>query len=256
MRDDIDAKTLPFDLVDSQRDAVEGDRTLGRDRARQMRRRREREAQRATLRAAIEDACDAVDMAEHDMATEFIAEAESALEIDLGSRSPARQGGTRHGLGRDHGGDPIRPLFDYREAGARASDGCADRGIGEVEARADHQPGVPAGHNRANLAKIADDAAEHTARLRCAPVGFQDILIELHEPAALEAGRLAEAFETERDDRRDAIAADHARRAEPRQTIDQPSAQQRRGEVRAALHENAGQPALSERAQPLADIDT
>src|SRR6266446_4775467 len=118
MRDDVDAKLFPFNLVDGQRDAVESDGTLGRDRARQVRRRGEREAQRVALGAAIEDACDAVNVAEHDMATELVTEAKSALEIDLGSRSPARQGGARHGLGRDHGGEPIRPLFDYREAGA------------------------------------------------------------------------------------------------------------------------------------------
>src|SRR5258708_25617788 len=145
MRDDIDAKTLPLDLIDGQRDAVEGDGALGRYRAREMRRRGKREAQRVALRLALDDARDAINMAEHDVAAKLVTEAERALEIDLGPHPPACQGGARHGLGRDHGSEPVRSLLDHREAGARASDGRADRGVDEVETRSDYQLGVAAG---------------------------------------------------------------------------------------------------------------
>ncbi len=226
MRDDIDAKPLPLDLVDGQRNAVERDGTLGRDRARETCRRGKQEAQRIALRPTIEDARDAVDMAEHDMAAELVAEAQRALEVDLGPHAPAREGGARHGLGRDHGSEPVRPLLDHRQTGTRTGDRSADRGVGEVETGSDHQPGIAASLNGANLSKIADDAAEHAARLRCAAIGFQDILAGFDEPAALEAWRLGEVFEAEGDDRRDAVAADQPRRAEPSQAIDQPIAQQ------------------------------
>src|SRR6185437_12280968 len=106
-----DAEALAVDLVDGQGNAVERDRALRGDRAREMRRRGKGEAQRIAVRAAVDDARDAVDMAEHDMAAELVAEAQGALEIDPGPDVPAGERGARHRLGRNHRCEPVRALL-------------------------------------------------------------------------------------------------------------------------------------------------
>ena len=79
----------PVDLVDGQRDAVERDRALLRDEARERLRRAQASSApcRSGLRAR--QLGEAVDMAADDMAAEFVANLERALEIDARALLPA-----------------------------------------------------------------------------------------------------------------------------------------------------------------------
>src|SRR6266851_4069658 len=86
-------------------------------------------------------------------------------------------------------------------------------------------------------------------------IGFQDILAGFYRLAACEAGRVDKTLEAESGDRRDAVAADQARRAEPGEAIDQAIAQQRGGEMRAALGEHPRHAARAERPQPRRHVD-
>ena len=82
MRDDVDAEERAIDLVHRERDAVERDRALRRDEAREARRRLERHAQGFALAG---DACQfgrAVDVAGDDVAAQFVADLERAFEVD------------------------------------------------------------------------------------------------------------------------------------------------------------------------------
>src|SRR3546814_8145736 len=63
------------------------------------------------------------------------------------------------------------------------------------------------------------------------------------------AGCLLQAVDAEAGNRRHAVAADHQRRLEPRQAVDQPAAQQGGRQVAAALDEEAGDAAGAEQRE-------
>ena len=58
---------------------------FGRDKRHQRGGRRDDETHRLALRPSVEDSRDAIDMARHDMAAEFVADPQRAFEIDRGA---------------------------------------------------------------------------------------------------------------------------------------------------------------------------
>ena len=74
VRNDVDAEARAIDLVHRQRDAVERDRALGRDEARQRHRHLERDAHGLAFRRHRDDLAHAVDMAGDEMAAQLVAE--------------------------------------------------------------------------------------------------------------------------------------------------------------------------------------
>ena len=84
-------------LVDGQRHAVERHRALGGEEAAKLRRDPDPEAGRAAFGREADDFADAVDMAGDEMAAELVAEAQRALEVEPGARSPMVGGGARRG---------------------------------------------------------------------------------------------------------------------------------------------------------------
>src|SRR5579883_891873 len=174
VRDDVDAEDGALDLVDGQRHAVEGDRALGRDRARERRWRAEAEADGIAFRAALDDLGRPVDMAQHDMAAELVAEPQGAFEVDLHAGAPGADRRPRHGLGGGGGGEPVRPLLDDGEADPRAGDRGADRDLRHREMRGDDEPRVAPRIDPPDGAEIGDDAAEHGTRLCGRAPGFQN----------------------------------------------------------------------------------
>src|SRR3546814_11638360 len=72
---------------------------------------------------------------------------------------------------------------------------------------------------------------------------------ELRHQDLREAGCLLQAVDAEAGNRRHAVAADHQRRLEPRQAVDQPAAQQGGRQVAAALDEEAGDAAGAEQRE-------
>ena len=74
MRNQIHAEAVRRDLVDGQADAVDADRTLGRDVARERRIDLELPALRARVGFDRDDPRDAVDMAGNEMPAEAIGE--------------------------------------------------------------------------------------------------------------------------------------------------------------------------------------
>ncbi len=156
------------DLVDGQRDAVERDRALGRDRPREMRPapRRRSAANRPPARRST-NACDAVDMAEHDMAAELVAEAQRPLEIDLRARSASRQGWCSAIVSAETvaANQPAPFSTTVRQTPEQAIE--APIATSSIAKRVAITILVsPAGADAANLAEIADDAAEHVAETK------------------------------------------------------------------------------------------
>ncbi len=102
MRDQVDRKALSSHGVDGQAYAVDRDRALGRDEARERRRRVDVES-RASVGVAdrldARDDTDTVDMPADQVSSEPIRESECLLEVD--AAGPIESGGARQRFGRD-----------------------------------------------------------------------------------------------------------------------------------------------------------
>ena len=155
-------KRLSLHLVDGQRHAVERDRALGRDVAREMIGNLEGEAAAVAVGLHVEDARQTVDVAHDHVAAELVAGLQRALEIDaVPGCQPASVVLARVSLEAS----TVKTLpcavgshRRHRQAAAVAGDRRADiervRGI----ARADREAAVLA---RDDLADVGDDAGEH-----------------------------------------------------------------------------------------------
>src|SRR6185436_1483040 len=99
-----------LDLVDRQRDAVERDRSLGGDIARERGPRDQADAQRIADRLDRGDLADAVDMAGDDMAAKLVADLERALQVERRALGPESRRGAALRLGRDIDREPAFAL--------------------------------------------------------------------------------------------------------------------------------------------------
>ncbi len=81
MRHQVDLELPAPGRVDGQAHAVDGDRALGRDVARERRGQLERHDRRAARGRDRDDPAHAVDVARHPMAVERVADAQGGLEI-------------------------------------------------------------------------------------------------------------------------------------------------------------------------------
>ena len=98
--DDQHGKSVALDLVYGQRDAVECDRSFGRNETGKLAGRAQPQLGHVDEIVARYQFGDAIDMAAHHMAAELVAEAERAFEIEPGAARPGAGGGHPQGLGR------------------------------------------------------------------------------------------------------------------------------------------------------------
>jgi len=103
----------------------------------------------------------------------------------------------------------------------------------------------------------ANDCSGRTALLSAARSEYREpILADDFARQALEAGRFTESLESQLGDGRDAVAAEHQRRVQPDQPVNEPGAQQRGGEPAAAFDQQAGQATVAQQAKGGLQIDT
>jgi hypothetical protein len=107
---DVHAEAIAVDLVHRERDAVDGDRALGGDEARQIGRRLEDEAHAAALRRHRDDRAHAIDMAVDQMAAQLVAELERQFEVDAAALLPVAEMGLGQASRRGLDGEPIGPF--------------------------------------------------------------------------------------------------------------------------------------------------
>ena len=166
MGDDIDLEGGVFNPVDSQGNAVEGDRSLGRDETGERLGRAQGQTLGISLGVARLKLGDAIHMAEHHMAAELIAERQRPFEIDPDADPPGAQGGPGQGLGRDIEGQPIGILFDHRQADPRTGHGGADGDARNRVSRGDHQALAAPAFDRPQFPPVADDSRKHGRELK------------------------------------------------------------------------------------------
>src|SRR3569832_640003 len=176
MRDDQHREIVALDRVHGQRHAVDRDRALGRDVARKLARRAQREARHVGHVLARGNAGEAVDVAGDDVAAEFVADLERAFEIDARAVPPAPDAGDAQSLvgrvDREPGAAILLARVDHGQADARAGDRRALDKFGARIARQDRDAMqvVRPRRDRAYFAEIGDDAGEHQVRPYCARV--------------------------------------------------------------------------------------
>ena len=116
-----------------------------------------------------------------------------------------------------------------------------------------HVRAVAEGRDGADGAECGDDAGEHSGRSllnsvsMSSPRGVSAMRVEARHGVKL--------LDAERLHRGPAVAAHHRGRMEPGDAIHQIGAQQRRGELGAALHQHPGQPGVAQRCQRRRGID-
>src|SRR5487761_1533150 len=128
-RDDADAETAAFDFVYGQRDAIERDRALGRDRQLAAAWNLEGQTERLTVRPPRDQFALRVDVTEHDVAAELVTEAQRTFEIEPRANTPRAGGRPRAGFGRNLHREPIAALFEHRKADAGAGNRRAERQV-------------------------------------------------------------------------------------------------------------------------------
>ncbi|GMA73820.1 hypothetical protein GCM10025880_02370 [Methylorubrum aminovorans] len=110
-------------------------------------------------------------MAGDEMAAEFVAELERALEIDPRALAPGTDRGAGQGLGggidREAAAGPVRLHRDGREAGAGAGDRGAERNSSGIVGALDDDPAQALGAlHRDDAADIGDEPGEHVRSSR------------------------------------------------------------------------------------------
>ena len=170
VRDEQAVEAVAVDAVHRQRHAVEGHRALERDEAGEIVRRLEDELGGLAEILARDDGRQPVDMAAHQMAAEFVAELQRALQIDARTDRPVLRRGhlerLRRRLHREGRAACIVRLCGrhHRQADAVAGDRRADvdavRVIGGSDRQAAHVVTlVDAGHP----ADIGHNSGKHDA---------------------------------------------------------------------------------------------
>ena len=116
--------------IDRQRNAIERHRAFRRDEARKLRRRPQKHAKSLTSARAALDACDAIHVSEHQVATEARPDAERALEVQDCPRRQSIEGrAARRLLGN------IRLEAPGAESGDRQADAVYRNGLPQLEVR-------------------------------------------------------------------------------------------------------------------------
>lgn len=175
MRDDVDAEAVALDLVDRQRHAVDGDRTLGGDVFRQAGRDREGQADRFAVGPDRREFADAVDMAGDDVAAQLVADFQRPFQVDPRSGVPGAESRLRQGLARGLDHEPARPLLDHRQADAAMGNGGADRNRLRIEGGLDGEAGVALPFHGPHAPDVGDDSGKHARNLAgFAPGGSAD----------------------------------------------------------------------------------
>ena len=170
MRDYVHAETASavrqiFHLVHRQRDAIDGDRTLGRKVGRERLGRIESETARIARWRNAGDRGDAIDMAGDDMTAQLVAKLQSGFEIEARAFGPTAGNGARHGLGRSIDREPgiarRAALVDHGEAAARTGDRCAHGDGRRIEGACDDKAKVALLPHFADRADGGDYAGKH-----------------------------------------------------------------------------------------------
>src|SRR3546814_14329147 len=112
MRDDVEremrlAVRLVGDFVDRQRDAIDGDRALGRDMRRERRGRRDGDGHAVADGFDRHDAPDVVDMAGDDMPAQLVADLQRAFEVQAAAGGPHPRRGARERFGARVDREPV-----------------------------------------------------------------------------------------------------------------------------------------------------
>ena len=175
--DQRDGDDGPVRLVghghDGERDAVDRDRALLDDVARQRRRHREPHELPALAGHALDDDAGAVDVALDDVAAEAAARRDRPLQVDPRARDGAGERGAAQGLGHDVGGERAvgGAELDDRQADAVDGDRGAGYGVRRDDGPAHGDPrGVRAGIEAHDLAQLFHDAGEHLSDLPLMPL--------------------------------------------------------------------------------------
>lgn len=126
MGNNIHGKQGMIDLVDGQRNAIDGNRPLGRQESRQLGRRVELKLQAVADPLLGGNKGDSIDMAGNNMAAEFIAHAQRRLQIYLGSGVPLHDRGLAESFGRNLNLKSVVRLARNGQANSGARDGTAD----------------------------------------------------------------------------------------------------------------------------------
>ena len=169
VRDEIDREVggavRVDDRVDGQRDAIDGDRSLGGEIRREVAGDPQVDAARVPVGADRAHLRDPVDMAGDDVAAELVAQPHRTLQVEAAALLPLLGGGTRHGLAGDVDHEPAalsrRCLVDHRQAYARTADRRAQVDAGGVIGGVDRHAHVAAVLDPRDGADVADDSGEH-----------------------------------------------------------------------------------------------
>src|SRR5262245_39220897 len=167
MGNDQYRKCIPLDGIDRERDAIERNRSLGRDKVRKLARRAQHEAGHFSQVFAPHDRGDPVHVADNQMSAQFVAEFQRPLEIDLGPLTPTAHRRDTQGLGcginREPGAATLLAGIHNRQTDARTGDRCA---LVDVRARVVAGNGnamqiIGARLDRTHFAYARDDAGKH-----------------------------------------------------------------------------------------------
>ena len=166
MGNDVEAKAgaaigIIRNAIHRERHAIESRRPLGGNERRNRRANRHHNTMRIPLRRDSGYGANAIDMARHNMAAQFIANFQRALQIEPTALRPHTACRFGNGFRRCIHGKPICPLIDDSQADARTGNGSPQIHPRHVIAALDDQPQVAALFHCCDRANIRNDAGKH-----------------------------------------------------------------------------------------------
>ena len=169
MRDQVDVEARAGDAIDGEARAVDGNRALGGNEARERRGRLDLEAEAALARRHLVDAierddgADAVDVPAHQVPAKPVGQPQRQLEIDVAAAVEPRGAAQRLGGHVERDRAPL--LRRHGEAAAVDRDAVADRNLRDVERSGDdgETQAVAFGRGGGDPADRLHDSGEHQA---------------------------------------------------------------------------------------------
>jgi hypothetical protein len=170
VRDDVEREMagaigLVGDVIDRERDAINGDRAFFRDIGGKVGGGGNDDAPRIASLIHAGHMAHAIDMAGHDMPAQFIAQFECGFEIDRRALHPAARHGAGDGFARNIDRKPRiarhAAFVHHRQAYARIGDGCADGDAGGIIGGGNDRVDMIRPARFANGADGGYDACEH-----------------------------------------------------------------------------------------------
>ena len=169
MGNDVEAKAgAPIGIirhtVHRERHAIQRHRPLGGDERRNCRANCHHNTVGIPFRGDGGHGANAIDMARHNMAAQFIANFQRTFQIEPTILRPHAARRFGNSFRRCIHGKPIRPLINNRQADARTRNGSPQIHARHVIAALDDQPQVAALFNCCDRANIRDYAGKHDCR--------------------------------------------------------------------------------------------